>query len=87
MSRIIQRGLGMKSGTVAGQAEQRRIDGAQGPDVVVVTHLVLVPNEHARGVLETNLSCLHVILNEEWEHHRYAVRDLDVIEARNDTRR
>jgi hypothetical protein len=30
---------------------------------------------------ETILSCLHVILNEEWEHHRYAVRDLDAIEA------
>ena len=29
----------------------------------------------------TVLSCLHVILEEEWEHHRYAVRDLDVIEA------
>ncbi len=23
------------------------------------------------------LRCLHVILNEEWEHHRYATRDLD----------
>jgi uncharacterized protein YjbI with pentapeptide repeats len=30
---------------------------------------------------ETVLSCLHVILNEEWEHHRYAVRDLDTIDA------
>jgi uncharacterized protein YjbI with pentapeptide repeats len=30
---------------------------------------------------ETILSCLHVILGEEWEHHRYAVRDLDTIEA------
>jgi DinB superfamily len=29
----------------------------------------------------TVLSCLHVILNEEWEHHRFAVRDLDAIEA------
>jgi hypothetical protein len=29
--------------------------------------------------LETVLSCLHVILNEQWEHHRYAVRDLDAI--------
>ena len=28
---------------------------------------------------ETVLSCLHTILDEEWEHHRYAVRDLDVI--------
>ena len=24
-------------------------------------------------------SCLHVILEEEWEHHRYAVRDLDAL--------
>ena len=31
---------------------------------------------------ETTLSCLHVILEEEWEHHRYAVRDLDAIEAK-----
>jgi len=29
----------------------------------------------------TVLSCLHVILEEEWEHHRYAVRDLDAIAA------
>ncbi|TDD20782.1 DinB family protein [Kribbella turkmenica] len=33
---------------------------------------------------ETILSCLRVILEEEWEHHRYAVRDLDLIEARRD---
>jgi hypothetical protein len=30
---------------------------------------------------ETTLSCLHVILEEEWEHNRFAVRDLDAIEA------
>ena len=30
---------------------------------------------------ETVLSCLRVIFNEEWEHHRYAVRDLDAIAA------
>ncbi|VXB65126.1 DinB family protein [Nocardioides sp. AX2bis] len=33
--------------------------------------------EHAGTVR----SCLHVILNEEWEHLRYAVRDLDVVAA------
>jgi DinB superfamily/Pentapeptide repeats (8 copies) len=33
---------------------------------------------------ETILSCLHVILDEEWEHHRYAVRDLDAIEPKSD---
>jgi hypothetical protein len=32
---------------------------------------------------ETVLSCLHVILQEEWEHHRYAVRDLDAIESKS----
>jgi hypothetical protein len=26
------------------------------------------------------LKCLQVILNEEWQHHRYAVRDLAVLE-------
>ena len=30
---------------------------------------------------ETTLSCLHVILEEEWEHLRFALRDLDVIES------
>lgn len=30
---------------------------------------------------ETTLSCLHTILEEEWEHLRYAVRDLDAMTA------
>ncbi len=38
-------------------------------------------NPHDPGRRETTRSCLHVILNEEWEHLRYAVRDLDAIEA------
>jgi hypothetical protein len=41
-------------------------------------------NPHAPEYQETVLSCLHVILEEEWEHHRYAVRDLDAIEAESD---
>ncbi|MFF5232976.1 DinB family protein [Dactylosporangium sp. NPDC000521] len=39
-------------------------------------------NPHSPQHEETVRSCLHVILEEEWEHHRYAVRDLDAIEAR-----
>lgn len=39
------------------------------------------PNPHDPAHQETVLSCLHTILEEEWEHHRYAVRDLDAIEA------
>jgi len=38
-------------------------------------------NPHDPAYPETVLSCLHTILEEEWEHHRYAVRDLDVIEG------
>ena len=39
-------------------------------------------NPHDPACPETVLSCLHTILEEEWEHHRYAVRDLAAIEAR-----
>lgn len=28
------------------------------------------------------VKCLHVVLSEEWEHHRYAVRDLETLESR-----
>jgi len=38
-------------------------------------------NPHDPDYQETILSCLHVILEEEWEHHRFAVRDLEAIEA------
>ena len=41
-------------------------------------------NPWAPAYTDTTLSCLHVILEEEWEHHRYAVRDLDAIEATPD---
>jgi len=47
------------------------------PDELAVTR----KNPWASDYPETTLSCLHVILEEEWEHHRYAVRDLDAIEA------
>jgi hypothetical protein len=40
-------------------------------------------NPWAPQYQETTLSCLHVILEEEWEHHRYAVRDLDAIDAKS----
>jgi hypothetical protein len=32
----------------------------------------------------TILSCLHTILEEEWEHHRYAIRDLEAIAAESE---
>ena len=36
-------------------------------------------NPWAPDYEETVLACLHTILEEEWEHHRYAVRDLDLL--------
>lgn len=30
---------------------------------------------------KTVLECLHVVLNEQWEHHRFCVRDLDLLEG------
>ena len=43
-------------------------------------------NPHDPAHRETTRSCLHVILHEEWEHQRFAVRDLDAIEAKHDAR-
>ena len=40
------------------------------------------PNPHNPDDEETVLSCLRTILEEEWEHHRYAVRDLDSLAAK-----
>jgi hypothetical protein len=42
-------------------------------------------NPHDPAYPESVLSCLHVVLEEEWEHHRYAVRDLDAIETTTDS--
>ena len=47
------------------------------PDDLEVPHT----NPWAPEYSETTLACLHTILGEEWEHLRYAHRDLDVIEA------
>lgn len=49
----------------------------------VTTEDLAVPrrNPWAPQHPETTLSCLHTILEEEWEHLRYALRDLDAIEA------
>ena len=42
------------------------------------------PNPHAPSHPETVLSCLRTILEEVWEHHRYAVRDLDTLLLQRD---
>ncbi|MGL5911800.1 MAG: DinB family protein, partial [Phycicoccus sp.] len=39
-------------------------------------------NPWAPSTPKSTLGCLHVILKEEWEHLRFALRDLDTIEAR-----
>jgi hypothetical protein len=39
------------------------------------------PSPNDPEARETVLKCLHVILEEEWEHLRFATRDLDTLEA------
>ena len=51
------------------------------PDVLAATR----QDPHDPEGQETTLSCLHVIFEEEWEHYRYAVRDLDAIGTREET--
>ncbi|WP_298748584.1 DinB family protein [uncultured Serinicoccus sp.] len=50
----------------------------------VTTDDLQVPrrNPWAPAYPESTLSCLRTILEEEWEHLRFAQRDLDVIDAR-----
>ena len=38
----------------------------------------------ARPARTSSTPCPHVILGEEWQYHRYAVRDLDAIDATSD---
>jgi hypothetical protein len=53
----------------------------------VTAEELAAPRKHpwAPQYPETVLSCLHTILHEEWEHLRYALRDLDAIAAKEDT--
>ncbi|PWN03225.1 DinB superfamily protein [Nocardioides silvaticus] len=41
------------------------------------------PNPWAPDRTESVRACLHVVLEEEWEHLRYALRDLDAIAVEN----
>ncbi len=38
-------------------------------------------NPHNPAGAETVRSCMHVVLEENWEHLRFALRDLDAIET------
>jgi hypothetical protein len=61
------------------QAVRKALDGLTDGELVEVR---TAPNEpgHPSGE-HSVLQCLHVLLNEEWEHHRYAVRDLDALQS------
>lgn len=46
-----------------------------------LTRVCIPPNTPVHPTRDhTVQQCLRVILNEEWEHHRYAVRDLDTLD-------
>lgn len=48
------------------------------PEILAAEHT----NPWSPEYPESTLNCVHVILEEEWEHLRYAVRDLDAIAAK-----
>jgi len=52
--------------------------GSVTPEVLAETRA----NPHSPEHPETVLSCLHVVLEEEWQHLRFALRDLDLLAAR-----
>jgi len=54
---------------------------ASRPSVTADTLAAPRRNPHAPEHVKTVLSCLRTILEEEWEHLRYAVRDLDALAA------
>jgi hypothetical protein len=64
-------------------ARAGRVAMVRGFLATVAPELLAAPREHplGSGDRKTPRSCLHTILNEEWEHLRYAVRDLDAIVA------
>jgi len=65
------------------QARAGRIAMVRDFLATVTPQVLAAPRQdpHDPGRRLTTRSCLHVILMEEWEHLRYAVRDLDAIEA------
>jgi hypothetical protein len=54
--------------------------GVTAEDLAVPRRNPWVPEQ-----VRSTLSCVHVVLQEEWEHHRFAVRDLEAIEAEGAT--
>ncbi|MCO1655355.1 DinB family protein [Pseudonocardia humida] len=57
------------------------LDGADQDDLDRVREPNPVPG-YPPSAPRSALQCLRVVLSEEWEHHRFAVRDLDRITAR-----
>ncbi|MGL5861011.1 MAG: DinB family protein [Phycicoccus sp.] len=65
-------------------ARESRVAEVRGFIRTVTPDELTVPrvNPWAPSTPKSTLGCLHVILKEEWEHLRFALRDLDTIEAR-----
>lgn len=61
------------------QASVRWTLGELGADALLEVRTPPDDGGHPSGG-HTVLHCIHVLLNEEWWHHTYAVRDLDVLD-------
>ena len=62
-------------------AVRRVVDDLTPAEYVRVCDQNPAPGYPAQTVVPVGF-CLGVVLNEEWEHHQYAVRDLEVLERR-----
>lgn len=60
------------------EAVRRTLEELTDPELAEVRTAPDTPG-HPSGE-HSVLQCLHVILNEEWEHHRYTVRDLEILD-------
>jgi hypothetical protein len=85
-------GLGLDPGASPSLGDVLEVRGER-MQMVKETITAITPEELARVCIPPDspghptaphsvLKCLHVILDEEWEHSRYANRDLDVLQAR-----
>lgn len=68
----------------AARAERQAMVRAFLADIVAEDLVQPRRNPHAPEHAETVLSCVRIIMEEEWEHHRYAVRDLDALAQSQD---
>ena len=60
---------------------ERWLAGVTAEDLATVAPVPACPGWPPYAAGRTVLECLHVVLDEEWAHHGFCVRDLDLLEV------